>query len=138
MSETLLEILKFTVPALTVFIITYLVLKAFLNKEYKIRQIEFKFANQKDALPIRLQAYERLTLFLERIELNNLLHRVRVDGMTVRDFQVALLSNIRSEYQHNVTQQIYVTPELWGTIKGIKEEIISIINQFTIYPFLIF
>jgi hypothetical protein len=129
MSPDLLEILKYIIPSFVIFITIYFLIRAFLDKEYKIRRIEYKIANQKDALPIRLQAYERMTMFLERLAFNNLLHRVRTPDMTVRDFQIALLSNIRMEYEHNVTQQIYVTGELWGMVKAVKEEVISIINR---------
>lgn len=78
---------------------------------------------------MRLQAYERLTLFIERIALNNLLPRIRKAEMTVSDFRTALISNIRMEYEHNLSQQIYVSNDSWAMIRAAKEEIISMINQ---------
>ncbi|MBK8343495.1 MAG: hypothetical protein IPL12_09395 [Bacteroidetes bacterium] len=76
-----------------------------------------------------MQAYERLTLFLERIALNNLLPRVRKQEMTVAEFRTALINNIRMEYEHNLSQQVYVTAETWGMIRAAKEETISVINR---------
>lgn len=128
-TNTLLEILKFTIPALVVFAVTYLSLRLYLQKEYRIKQIELKMAGIREAKPMRFQAYERITLLLERIALNNILHRVRKADMTVRDFQLAILSNIRSEFDHNVTQQVYVSIRLWNTVKAAKEEVISIVNR---------
>ncbi len=129
MSATLLEILKFTIPSIIVFIATYVIMRSFHNKEYKIKRMEYKMANLKESLPLRFQAYERLTLFLERISFNNLLYRVRGGDMNTREFQMALLESIRSEFGHNVTQQIYVSGEIWNMTKAVKEEVISIINR---------
>jgi hypothetical protein len=76
-----------------------------------------------------LQEYERLTLFLERISPNNLLGRVYQPGLTVREFHLELLSNIRTEFEHNITQQIYVTPQAWHAVRTAKEDTIKIINS---------
>lgn len=128
-TEVLTEILKYTIPSLIVFGVTYMTLRLYLQKEYRIKQLEYKMAAMRDAKPVRLQAYERITLLLERIAFNNLLHRVRKGDMNSRDFQIALLSSIRTEFDHNVTQQVYVSIELWGMVKAAREEVISIINQ---------
>lgn len=127
--DIFLEILKYTIPALVVFGVSYASLRMLLQKELRIKQLELKMASIRDARPVRLQAYERIALLLERVSLNNLLHRVRKADMNVRDFQLALLSNIRSEFDHNVTQQIYLSIELWGAVKAAKEEVVSIINR---------
>jgi hypothetical protein len=84
---------------------------------------------QKDIIPLRLQAYERLTLFLERVSLNNLLGRVYQPGLTVREFHLELLSSIRSEFEHNITQQIYVSQQVWNTVRSTREEIVKMINS---------
>jgi hypothetical protein len=128
-TNAFLDILKYTVPALVVFFVTYASLRMYLQKEYRIKQLELKMASIREAKPIRFQAYERIALLLERISLNNLLHRVRKGDMTVRDFQLAILSNIRSEFDHNVTQQVYVSINLWNIVKASKEEVISIVNR---------
>ena len=106
----------------------YMLIKKMFDRDYRIKLLEAKLNMQKDVIPLRLQAYERITLFLERISPNNLLHRVKESDMTVRDFQVALLDTVRSEFEHNVTQQVYISPQTWTIIRGAKEEIIRIIN----------
>jgi hypothetical protein len=124
-----LEILKYVLPSLIVMLTAYLVLSTFLSAEKDRKQMEVRAKNYKTSLPIRLQAYERLTLFLERISPNNLIQRVNKAGMNARDLQLALISNIRLEFEHNLAQQIYVSTNTWMMIVQVKEEIVSIINR---------
>ena len=81
------------------------------------------------SLPLQLQAYERLTLLSERISLPNLINRTNQPGMTARDLQMLLTQSIKQEFEHNVTQQIYVTTEAWDAVRNLKEQNIHIINQ---------
>ncbi len=127
--ELVLQIAGYIIPAIIVFLATYAVLRAFLDRESKMRLIEFKQSKMRESLPIRLQAYERLTVFLERLALHNLLPRVRKGEMTTGEFRTSLISNIRMEYEHNISQQIYISTEAWAMIRAAKEEIISIINR---------
>jgi hypothetical protein len=78
---------------------------------------------------LQLQAYERLTLLTDRIALPNLIARSPKEGLLVADFQLLLLKNIRDEFDYNITQQIYVTPESWQAVKKLKEKNMLIINQ---------
>ena len=80
-------------------------------------------------LPTRLQAYERMTLFLERISPQNLLVRLTATGMTSREFHQLLLTEIRNEYNHNVAQQVYMSENVWNLIKNAKEDLIVSIND---------
>lgn len=80
-------------------------------------------------LPLQLQAYERIVLFVERISPQSLISRVNQPGFTVLDMQIGMVSSIKSEYDHNVSQQIYVTAAAWEAVKTVKEQTISIINQ---------
>lgn len=123
------QIVGYIIPALVVFFTTYAVLRAFLDREKQMRLMEYRQAHLREALPVRLQAYERLTLFLERISLNNLLPRVRKQEMHVAEFRTALINNIRMEYEHNLSQQVYVSADAWAMIRASKEETISIINR---------
>ena len=84
--------------------------------------------NQKLITPIKLQAYERIALFLERIALNNLIVRVYKPGMSARMLQAELLKAIRSEFEHNLSQQIYLSNDSWNATKTAKEETIKAIN----------
>jgi hypothetical protein len=92
----------------------------------------YKRESQGLTTPIRLQAYERLTLFLERITPGNLISRVHKSGMSAKLLQAELLKAIRTEYEHNLAQQIYISPGAWELIKNAKEETIKLINTAAI------
>ena len=124
----LFDIFKYILPALIVFLTSFYTLKLFLRKEYKNKVIQLKMNNQKLILPIRLQAYERIALLLERIALNNLIIRVHKKGMSARLLQAELLKTIRTEFEHNLSQQIYISSQAWGAVKTAKEETIKAIN----------
>lgn len=90
------------------------------------QQIQMEKA--KTTLPMRLQAYERLTLLCERITIPNLIKRLRTEGATANDFRLALLIGIQQEFEHNVTQQIYVSDNLWTILKVARDNTAEIIN----------
>ena len=79
-------------------------------------------------LPHRIDAYQRLVLFLERISPNSLVMRKFGNYQTAKQLQQDLLSTIRSEYEHNIAQQVFVSPQGWKMIKDSKEQIIQLIN----------
>ena len=78
---------------------------------------------------IQLQAYERLTLLVDRIAIPNLISRTSYEGLSARDMQLLLTRSIRDEFDYNITQQIYITPETWNAVKTLKEKNLLIINQ---------
>ena len=123
------EILKYTLPALIVFITAYLLIRKFLDTSLKIKKADLILQNDQYILPVRMQAYERLVLFLERISPDNLLMRINRRDMTSQKLHSELLSVIRSEFEHNLSQQIYVSRESWEVIKNAKSSLINIINQ---------
>jgi hypothetical protein len=82
---------------------------------------------------LQLQAYERLILLTDRIGLPNLINRVNQQGMNVKEMQVLLTQSIKQEFEHNITQQIYVTPEAWDAVRNLKEQNLLIINQVASY-----
>ena len=125
----ILEILKYTLPALVVFLTTYFVLSKLINNEDKRRKIEAILNNQKLITPIRLQAYERMILMLERISPQSLVLRTQKPKMTNQQLQTALLKNIRSEFEHNMAHQLYISDKAWENIKTAKENLLKIINQ---------
>lgn len=84
---------------------------------------------QKHLFPLKLQAYERIVLFMERIEPSSLVMRTKTNEMTSAQLHGALLHNIREEYEHNVAQQIYISENAWNLVKQAKEETIRIINM---------
>jgi hypothetical protein len=78
---------------------------------------------------LQLQAYERLILLVDRIALPNLISRLNQPGLSARDMQIVLTQNIRQEFEYNVTQQIYVTPEAWDAVRNLKDQNLLIVNQ---------
>ena len=126
--EELLDLLKYTVPALVVFVACFFILKKFMDNEYRKQLLELRKANQNYTTPLRLQAYERMILFLERVSLNNLVSRVQKRGMSAKQFQSDLIVTVRTEFEHNLSQQIYVSQAAWDTVKLAKEEVIKVIN----------
>ncbi len=122
------DLLFYLVPAVLVFTTAFYLIKKFLDNQHKLKLIEARLQTQKDIMPLKLQAYERLTLFLERISPNNILGRTYKQGLTVREFHLELLAVIRQEYEHNITQQIYVSPQAWQMVRAAKEEVIKLVN----------
>ncbi len=121
------EIFKLILPAGIVFITTYYLVKNFLDHENRKRSVDLKLANQSLITPVRLQAYERVVLFLERINPNSMVMRLNKTG-SAANFQSELLKTIRSEFEHNLAQQIYISSKSWEAIVRGKEETIKLIN----------
>ena len=124
-----LEILKYILPSLVVFFTAYLLINKFINNDQQKRKLEIILNNQKIITPIKLQAYERLILFLERISSESLIVRVHHQGMTSKQLHIALLSTIRAEFEHNISQQLYITSQAWELVKASKENMIKLIND---------
>jgi len=104
---------------------------AWLLAEFKGMKDELKerLGINNDTLKFRMQAYERLTLLADRISLKNLVTRTDFTNLNVIDFQLLLLQTIRAEYEHNVSQQIYVSANMWKAIGDLRDQNIFIINQ---------
>ena len=135
----LLEILKYILPAGVVLLTAWLLLKSFLNTQEEIQKKELKMKveelnlklkqeDKKYVTPIRLQAYERIVLFLERIAPQSMIFRVQKPGQKVYQLQNLLLKSIRDEYEHNLSQQLYISKERWGMVRLAKDEIVKLIN----------
>lgn len=86
-------------------------------------------ANDANTKLMQLQAYERLVLLVERIALPNLIARLNTPGISAREAQVLLTQTIKQEFEHNITQQIYVSADAWKAVKNLKDQNIYIINQ---------
>ncbi len=123
------DIILVTVPALMVLITAYFSIKQGFKNEQDKRRNELVMANSKTITPIRLQAYERLTLFLERISIESLIMRTNKAEVTSKDLQAAMLTTIRAEYNHNLSQQIYVSPQAWEVLKNAKSNTLKLINS---------
>lgn len=127
--DALIEFIKILVPASIVLYGAYLLVRMFIQKELDMKRLEVRGKSIETLLPNRLQAYERMALFLERISPQNLLVRLSTTGMTSKEFHQLLLSEIRSEYNHNVSQQVYMSDNVWNLVKNAKEDLILSIND---------
>ncbi|MBP6230924.1 MAG: hypothetical protein KA397_04635 [Paludibacteraceae bacterium] len=126
--DILLQILTYTVPSLLVLVVAYFTLHLVFKNEEKRRRYELFKANVSLVTPVRLTAYERLVLFLERISPDSLMIRVQDSSLTAGQFHSFLLATVRSEYEHNLSQQVYVSREAWTLVKNAKESMIQLIN----------
>ncbi len=129
--EQLLEILKYILPSLVVFVTAFYILNAFMKNQVLQKQIDYRSKAVKETLPLRLQAYERLSLLIERISPTSMIPRVKVAQMSAKELQVALLNNIRQEYEYNLTQQIYVSSQLWALVTNLKEETVNMVASIS-------
>lgn len=130
--DQFLEILKYTIPSLIVLATAYVLIEKFLENERHHRNMTYKRESQGLTTPVRLQAYERLTIFLERINPSNLVTRTHKSGMSAKLLQAEMLKTIRTEYEHNLSQQVYISTGAWELIKNAKEEIIKLVNTSAI------
>lgn len=130
-----MEVFKMILPVLLVIIscgavvyMAYLFLQKSGEKEIRHLQVELKRDRQKHFLPMRVDAYQRAVLLMERIHPGNLVMRLHNAGAPARMMQGDLLKAIREEYDHNVSQQLFVSPISWEMVRNSKEETIKIIN----------
>lgn len=124
----IIEILKFSIPALLVLLTAYLLLDKMLRNEDKLRKFELTKTNSATLTPIRLRAYERLILVLERTLPANLIVSTIKPEMTNMELHTHLLATIRQEFSHNISQQIYVSDDLWIYIRSAQESLLKLIN----------
>ena len=102
--------------------------KAELEKEVERLKAALKQKDKELITPVRLQAYERAVLLLERISPQSLIFRVQRPGQNVLQLQTTLLQTIRDEFEHNLSQQLYISKEAWAMVKTAKEEMVKMIN----------
>ena len=108
------EIAKFLLPCVTVLLIAYWL----INRPIKLEKLK----------PIRLSAYERLVLFLERTSPDEIFNREMESDMSSFELQIKLLRVIREEFEHNVSQQVYVSPQAWQAVVDAKNNVMQLIN----------
>ena len=126
--DIFLDTFRTVFPSILILIVVYLMMSNFLDNEDKRRKSERIRASQRQSLPIRMQAYERLALFLERISPNSLLLRVKAGKLTNQEYLLLLQQNIRNEFEHNLSQQIYFSVRMWEMVVASKSTMTSIVN----------
>lgn len=127
--EIFLELLKYTIPGLVVFITAYFLLKLYLDDRLRYEMLTQRNEALKITLPLRLQAYERLTLLCDRVSVPNTLLRIRMPGMTAGELRGALMLAISQEFDHNTSQQLYVSDTLWQIISLAKNDTLNFVAQ---------
>jgi len=132
--ETALEILKYILPALIVFATVYFMMKRYLDMQYSTQVLKFKQDQARNTLPVKLQAYERMAMFCERISLNNLSYRLSSQNLDVKSLSNAMLIAIQQEYEHNMSQQVYVSEKLWEIISLAKDQMQNIVSTASSDP----
>ncbi len=123
------DLILFTVPALVTGIIAYYFFRLHTKNEDGRRRFLLHKDSQVKTLPIRLQAYERMVLFLERISPNNLITRVSPNSSDKDIYESLLIATIEQEYDHNLSQQIYLSDECWNVITAAKTATIQLIRK---------
>ena len=126
--NAIIELLKTLIPAVAVFAAAYFLVKRFLDNDQKRREHELKRTAQGLITPLKIQAYERIVIFLERINPNSLVIRVNKNGMNSRQLHSELITAVKTEYEHNLSQQIYISHGAWELVKNAKEEVVQLIN----------
>lgn len=125
----IIDILAYVLPSVIVLFIAYFMFKRLLSE---IQQSQKEAVKARPVNPasshINYQAYERLVLYLERINPSNMVLRTHKNGMSKKALQADMVKGIREEYEHNLSQQIYVSDEIWKTIKQARQETINLVN----------
>ena len=120
-------ILGLTIPSLTVLLAVYLMFKQYFAYQAQSRMVDWKKDKSQITLPLRLQSYERLILLCERIDIADLILRLKTSGTSAGALRSALLIAVQQEFEHNLTQQLYVSEELWAVLQAAKVKTMDII-----------
>lgn len=128
-SDRIIDLFLFAIPSLIVGLIAYYFFKEHTKNEAGRRRFLLKKDLQVSSMPLRLQAYERLALFLERISPNKLMVRVVPISSNKEDYERLLIQNIEQEMEHNLAQQIYVSEKCWSIISAAKNATIQLIRK---------
>jgi len=125
----IIELLSYTIPTIVTGLIAYYFFFTHTKTEENKLKLSMIKENQKQALPIKLQAFERMALFLERINPNKLLLRVNSINNDKNAYLISLIDTIEQEFEHNLTQQIYITDKCWNVIITSKNATIQLIKR---------
>lgn len=128
-TSKLIELLAYTLPALITGVVAYYFFDLHTKNEEGRRRYLLNKEAQKDALPLRLQAFERMVLFLERINPTKLLIRITPLSSNKNDYENYVIAQIEQEFEHNLTQQIYMSDECWTIILTAKNATIQMIRK---------
>lgn len=129
MEEKLIESLFYILPAVVTGYVAYYMFNGFLKQQYSNQQLGVLSSQKKEALPIKLQAYERMLLFCDRINPIKMLARVSPVSNKTEDYVSLLIATIQQEFEHNLVQQLYVSNDSWIAVQAAKQAIINKIKS---------
>ena len=129
MEDKIFEGLAYAIPALVTGGVAFFIFSGFIKQGTQEKKLEMLAQKKKESLPIRLQAYERMLLFCERINPVKLLLRVKPIGHQTDNYLQLLLANIEQEFEHNMVQQLYISEECWNVIIASKAAVINTLKQ---------
>ena len=124
----IIEVIKYTVPALIVFITVYYLSKQFFQAQQEMALIKDRTQNRDKTMTIKLQAYERLMLYADRMDVVNMALRLNQKDISAQDLMQAMLISVQKEYEHNSAQQIYVSETLWQILSQAKTGTVNLIR----------
>lgn len=127
--SALIDIAKLAFAGLIVVAGAAFFIKPYLNRYVRLQHLDFKKSLNGQTLPLKLQAYERLVLFTDRINPANMVIRLHDAQLSAKEFEALLVNEIRNEYQHNITQQLYVSAQAWVVIRKIKDDTLALIRN---------
>lgn len=127
--NVIVDILKFIIPSVIVFSATYIMMRQFFEEDYKKKLLELKEKNTGLITPIKLQAYERLTILLERIAPDNLIMMLSQPRQSATELRTQIINQVSEEFNHNISQQIYISSQAWELIKIIRENVLFIVDD---------
>ncbi|WP_293304192.1 hypothetical protein [Pedobacter sp. UBA5917] len=127
--QILLDVVILFAGVFAALIAIYYVLKSDIQRFFNLKNIELNKESRAHILPLRLQAHERLIIFIDRINPANLLVRLHQQGIAIGTLQAGILNEVRSEYQHNITQQLYLDSITWNVVRKLKDDTIAMINN---------
>lgn len=127
--ELFRDVILMLLPAALTGIAAYLLIRHFYRAESERLERRYKLERMRLVNPVRLQAYERMVLLLERMMPNQLIIRNTLPGTAAAELQQSLISNIRQEFDHNLSQQLYISSNAWELIKNAREAVIAVINS---------
>ncbi|WP_448699743.1 hypothetical protein ACFGVR_21820 [Mucilaginibacter sp. AW1-3] len=123
------DVLKYTIAGLTTVALAYYLVRPHLDRVESFQLLDLRKSVANQTLPLKLQAYERVVLFIERVNPASMLIRLGANDYSAAELQSIVIAEIRNEYQHNVTQQIYVSAQAWTVVRRIKDDTMGIVTN---------
>jgi len=125
------ELLKLIIPQIGILVLVYMFLNNWLERDNISQSKKRKDEFNKLILPNQIYAFERMVLFMERISLISIIPRLNQPSLSAQEFQFLLTQEITNEYQHNLSQQLYIPNQTWTMVCLAKDQMIQEIIQTT-------